>query len=168
MTTEAVKRVARKARIQSPEEDDGFKWSWSWKSLAAVVYLLICFADFLGMPMYREYIYTKMSVPEMVRLAQEMSDGAAQIEALQILKADRAWVPITNDMFHLSFGAILGVAAFPTARDRIRRRRRRSYGNDFEYADSYNDMGGDDYGAGDDYGVGENDYGPDLPTPRGR
>ena len=118
-----VNQIARKARVQSPDEDDGLKWSWSWRSLAAVVYLTICLTDFLLMPIYREHTYTKMPVAEMVRLSMAMQDGAAQIETLKVLKEDRAWVPITNDMFHLSFGAILGVSALPMARKRLDRRR---------------------------------------------
>lgn len=163
MAKAQVKKIARKARVQSPDEDDGLKFSWSWRSLAAIVYLVICIADFLVMPVYREYAYTKMPVAEMVRLSMQMKDGAAQIETLKVLKEDRTWVPITNDMFHLSFGAILGVSALPMARKRLRRRNTyNSYGGDYP-----NDGDFDYASEGDDH-EGEGDFDPDLPTPAGR
>lgn len=90
-----------------------WQWTWHWKSVAAVVYLAICVCDFLVMPLYREYTYTRIPIYQMVELARTMDDGAERIEALRILKEDRAWTPITNDMFHIAFGAILGVAALP-------------------------------------------------------
>lgn len=174
-----INTIKKKTRVESPDEDLGIKWSWSWRSLAAVVYLIICLSDFLFMPIYREYVYTSMSATQMVRLAMEMEDGAAQIEALKVLREDRTWSPITNDMFHLSFGAILGVSALPMARRRLNKRKR--YDTDFGEDDySGDDYGQDEHGRGD-YGRGDygssNRYGGDsehdggydgLPTPTGR
>ena len=89
-----------------------------WRSMAAVVYMIICLTDFVVMPIYREHAYAQMPVQEMVRLSMHMDSSASQIEALKTLKQDRAWVPITDEVFHLSFGAILGVSALPTNRRR--------------------------------------------------
>lgn len=166
-----VKQIAKRARVQSPAEDAGLKWSWSWRSLAACVYLAICLVDFLAMPIYREYAYTKMPVAEMVRLSMQMKDGAAQIETLKTLKEDRAWQPITNDMFHLSFGAILGVSALPMARNRLRRRKTyyddQDSDGDFDLAAAEDENEGEGETNQGDY-EGEGDFSPQLPTPSGR
>ncbi len=93
-----------------------FELRWSWRTLAAMIYLFICMFDLVIMPVYREYNYTRIPVTKMVEISAQMKDPVAQIEALKVLKEDRTWTPITNDMFHLSFGAILGVSALPRNR----------------------------------------------------
>ncbi len=92
---------------------EDFEFHWSWRSAAAIVYLAICLVDLMIMPLYREYSYNRISATEIVTIAQRLPDGATQIEALRILKEDRKWEPVTNEMFHLSFAAILGVSALP-------------------------------------------------------
>lgn len=89
---------------------------WSWRSVGALIYFFICLVDLVGMPLYREYSYNRLSAKEIVEVTKELPDPASQIEAMKILKADRSWEPVTNEMFHLSFGAILGLAALPNNR----------------------------------------------------
>lgn len=103
------------------------EWDWHWRSLAAVVYLIICFTDFVGMPLYREWSHNKLTHQQIMTDARSMGESAAQIEALRILREDRPWTPLTNEVFHLAFGAILGVSALPMNR---RRRREDEYGDD--------------------------------------
>lgn len=93
-----------------------FEFRWTWRSLAAIVYLGICVFDLVLMPLYREHTYTKLTPTQMVALSGQIADPAARVQALQILKEDRTWTPLTDEMFHLSFGAILGVSALPTNR----------------------------------------------------
>lgn len=95
---------------------EDFEFRWTWRSLAAIVYLSICVFDLVVMPLYREHTYTKLSPAQMVALSGQIEDPAARVQALQILKEDRSWTPLTNEMFHLAFGAILGVSALPTNR----------------------------------------------------
>jgi hypothetical protein len=63
---------------------------------------------------------------EIVTLALQFDDPAAQIQALSTLRAERAWSPLTligNGMFHLAFGAIIAGAAITRGyekRERVR------------------------------------------------
>ena len=91
---------------------------FTWRSVGAFVYFFICIVDLVVMPLYREYNYNKLTVSEIVSVAKTLPDSVSQIEAMQIFKSDRAWQPVTNEMFHLSFAAILGVAALPSNRKR--------------------------------------------------
>ncbi len=95
-----------------------FEINWTWRTFAAFTYLFICIFDLVMMPVYREYTYSKIPVAQLVELSSRMKDPSSQIEALRLLRENRAWTPITNDMFHLSFGAILGVSALPSNRRR--------------------------------------------------
>ena len=100
---------------------------WSWRSVGALVYFFICIVDLVGMPLYREWSYNRVSAAEIVEIATKLPDPASQIEAMQILRSDRKWEPVTNEMFHLSFGAILGLSALPGNRKGsgfVRRRRK--------------------------------------------
>jgi hypothetical protein len=63
-----------------------------------------------------------MSNSALVDLALKFTNPAAQIEALQALKVSRVWVPLTlqgNGMFHIAFGAILGVGAFAKGQEKV-------------------------------------------------
>ena len=84
----------------------------NWHPACAAVYLAICLMDFLCMPVYYEIDNAHLTPTKTVELAMMLKDGAAQIEALKVLHQDRSWTPITlgqNGLFHLAFGAILGV-----------------------------------------------------------
>lgn len=120
-----------------------WEWDWHWRSIAAVVYFIILLFDFVAMPLYREITYNKLTIPQMVKMSQEM-DPTAQVETLRILKEDRAWTPLTNDMVHLAFGAILGVSALPQ-----NRRRKRRWGGGYDDYDGYGDN--EEYGNDDPY-----------------
>jgi hypothetical protein len=105
------------------------KESWyqrTWRPFCAAVYLLICLMDFVIMPhlIYR-YDYSKNN-KEIVELAQHFNDANVQKEIINSLSNARHWEPLTlmgGGMFHMSFGAILGVAAYSRGRDK--------YNNDF-------------------------------------
>jgi hypothetical protein len=150
----------RRPRRHEPTfaEKHNIQFDWHWRSVAALVYLIICLNDFVIMPVYRELAYNRMSTAEMVRVAQTMKEPAAQVETLKILKEDRPWTPLTNDMFHISFGAILGVAALPQ-----NRRRRKYDGNDYA---TYGDD--DDYGGPGPFGPGPSPYPQPYPYPYGQ
>lgn len=112
--------------------DNSYEFHWSWRSIGALVYFFICLMDLVAMPVYREWSYNRISAQELVEISKEMPDPASQIEAMQILKADRSWQPVTNEMFHLSFGAILGVAALNRSGSGFVRRKKKQEGDDDE------------------------------------
>ena len=67
------------------------------------------------MPIYYEWDNAHLTPTKTVELAMMLKDGPAQIEALKVLHQDRSWTPITlgqNGLFHLAFGAILGVGVW--------------------------------------------------------
>jgi hypothetical protein len=97
-------------------------WQEAWQPAAAAVYLFICLLDFGVMPLIYEWINASMSNSALVDLALKFTNPAAQIEALQALKVSRVWVPLTlqgNGMFHIAFGAILGVGAFAKGQEKV-------------------------------------------------
>jgi len=90
-----------------------------WRQAAAYTYLLICLMDFVFMPVYFEWHNARMNNADLITLATRFQDGPSQIAALQTLREQRAWKPITLDSagwVHVSFGAILGVSAFTRKR----------------------------------------------------
>ena len=74
------------------------------------------------MPVYFEYTNTKLSVVQMVQLAATLKDGPTQVAALQILHDQRSWQPMTlqqNGLFHVAFGAILGVGIWSKGQENV-------------------------------------------------
>jgi hypothetical protein len=97
-------------------------WKEAWRPAAAAVYLIICLLDFGIMPLIYEWINYSLSNQSLVDLALKFTNPAAQIEALHTLKQSRVWVPLTlqgNGMFHIAYGAILGVAAFQRGQEKV-------------------------------------------------
>lgn len=97
-------------------------WKEAWRPAAAAVYLFICLLDLGIMPLIYAWLNASLSNQELVNLALKFTDAAAQIQALQTLKQTHVWVPLTlqgNGMFHISFGAILGVAAFTRGQEKV-------------------------------------------------
>jgi hypothetical protein len=123
------------------------QWDWHWRSVAACIYLLICLCDFVVMPVYCEFVYNKRDDTQIVKLAETMPDSTSKVETLKVLKSERRWTPLTNDTFHLAFGAILGVSALP-----MNRRRRYEQDDEDDY-DYHGNGGGYDHG-----GYGRDDY----------
>ena len=93
-TTQTVV-VKSSVKTNVPEE----AWfSSSWRPLAAYMYLFICLFDFVLAPIGMPFVY--------------MLTHAAFV----------AWVPLTTSggsIFHLSFGAILGISAYGRTREKI-------------------------------------------------
>lgn len=97
--------------------------SWymkSWRPAAAYVYLFICLSDFVLMPVYYEYA-KRIHSSEFVQLALKFPEGITQIEALRVIRQNESWEPLTlqaTGLFHIAFGAILGVSAWTRSRDK--------------------------------------------------
>lgn len=92
----------------------------SWRHVAAYMYLFICFFDFVGMPVYYEIAHSPLSKSQLVSLVATM-DSVNQVQAMNIISAEQRWEPLTlgeTGLFHVAFGAILGVAAFSRTQER--------------------------------------------------
>jgi hypothetical protein len=72
--------------------------------------------------LYYEYINAQLTPDRLVELATKFPDATSQIAALQSLKMQRGWQPITlsqNGFFHIAFGSILGIGAWAKGRNNI-------------------------------------------------
>lgn len=112
-----TKRHVKKKTVRKPSI-----WR-SWRHFAAYIYLAICVFDFVGMPIYYEIAHAPLSDLEMLAAVQKLNTES-QIPALQVIATEQRWEPLTlgeTGLFHLAFGAILGVAAFTRGSERIAR-----------------------------------------------
>lgn len=97
-------------------------WKEWWRPAAAFVYLALCIMDFGIMPLLYEALNHSITNQAVVALALQFKDATAQIEALRMLRQAHVWVPLTlqgSGMFHIAFGAILGVSAWTKGKERM-------------------------------------------------
>jgi hypothetical protein len=103
--------------------------SWisvNWRPLCGMVYLFICLADFAALPIYHTVIQGRYTPEKVFDIARQLPDGATQIEAMRVLREQQSWKPVTLEgagLFHVAFGAILGVSAWTRGTERIERTR---------------------------------------------
>jgi hypothetical protein len=87
-----------------------------WRPAAAWVYLGICVFDFVVMPAY--HLQSQGTLDRIVEVSMQLRQED-RLNAIVQLSRKTTWEPITlvsNGMIHLSFGAILGVAAWTRGR----------------------------------------------------
>lgn len=87
-----------------------------WRPAAAWIYLSICVFDFMIMPMY--HIRSQGSLNHIWELSMRLRPED-QLQAVVQLTKRTSWEPLTlneSGMFHIAFGAILGVAAWTRGR----------------------------------------------------
>jgi hypothetical protein len=87
-----------------------------WRPAAAWTYLAICVFDFVVMPVYTAR--TNLTLEQVVAVTRELPEGD-RLQAMTALIRKNSWTPITvaeSGLFHLAFGAILGVAAWTRGR----------------------------------------------------
>ena len=93
------------------------KWiSKYWRPADAWVYLFICLFDFVIMPIW--VLRTNVRIDDIVEISMRLRPED-QLNAIVQLARKTTWSPITlgdGGMFHISFGAILGVAAYTRGR----------------------------------------------------
>jgi len=85
-----------------------------WRPATAIVYLIICIFDFIVFPVLWSLFL--------------MFSGSTELSLM--------WDPLTlkgAGMFHMSFGAILGVSAYTRGQEKIRHAERNRYIDDHEY-----------------------------------
>lgn len=93
----------------------------NWRPMAAIVYLVICLSDFMGIPIALQVQNSRLDESALVSLAVQFKESAAQIEAIKVLHEQRSWQPLTlaqNGLFHIAFGAILSVSAWTRGREK--------------------------------------------------
>lgn len=108
--------MAKKPQPKKPKMDpydpleNGESWlNKTWRPAAAVVYLIICLFDFVIAPAFMGFKSANISV-----MAQSLK-GLDPAVAIAIIQNRTPWVPLTmqgSGLFHVAFGAILGVAAW--------------------------------------------------------
>jgi len=107
-------------RCPEKQLEHGFKRFW--RPIAAYVYLSICIFDFMAMPLYVSIANRQVDfqVFEEIRKFEDVAVQTAIIDKLDVGKD--AWIPLTikgGGLFHLSFGAIIGVAAFTRGKEKV-------------------------------------------------
>jgi hypothetical protein len=111
--------------ISSVIPHEGESWiARNWRPLCGIVYLLICLSDFLVLPWYHTILHGRYTPEKVFEIARQVEGGAQQIEAMRVLRAQEAYEPVTlggSGLFHIAFGAILGVAAWTRGSERIER-----------------------------------------------
>lgn len=102
--------------------------SWlnrTWRPAAAVVYLAICLFDFIIAPSYMGF-----SATDTTKLVTGLRDINTEL-AIAIIQNKTPWVPLTlqgSGLFHVAFGAILGVAAWTRGNAQIEQIRQSGLG----------------------------------------
>jgi hypothetical protein len=77
---------------------------WRWTAL--ILYLLICFYDFMFVPIW--YGLNRPDISELMKIVNETSDTLVKLDLLKTLVSQHS--PFTlmgGGLFHLAFGAIL-------------------------------------------------------------
>ena len=83
--------------------------TWRWSALS--VYLLICFYDFMFVPI--RYGLTRPDVTSLLLLVENTEQVLVQLELMSMITAQHS--PFTlmgGGLFHLAFGAILTGSAY--------------------------------------------------------
>jgi len=87
------------------------KSTMHWRWTALIVYLLICFYDFLFVPVW--YGLNRPDISVLMKIVNETSDTLVKLDLLKTLVSQHS--PFTlmgGGLFHLAFGAILTGSAF--------------------------------------------------------
>ena len=87
-------------------EDDVLKSQMRWRWSALILYLCICFYDFMFVPIW--YGLTRPDVTSLLLLVKETEEVLVQLELMSMITAQHS--PFTlmgGGLFHLAFGAIL-------------------------------------------------------------
>ena len=100
--------------------EHGFKKFW--RPIAAYIYLAICIFDFMGMPIYIAHQNQQVNTEAFAEI-RSLADKDVKMKALEQLDlGSKDWTPLTlqgGGLFHLAFGAILGVAAFTRGQEKV-------------------------------------------------
>ena len=104
----AEKVISVSAASEQFQKNEGWL-NRTWRPAAAVVYLAICLFDFIIAPSYMG-----LRATDTAKLVYSIKDLDPEI-AIAIIQNKTPWSPLTlqgSGLFHVAFGAILGVAAW--------------------------------------------------------
>lgn len=116
----------------------------SWRHFAAYVYLGICLFDFVLMPIAYELFHRSLGPVALIQASRGL-DPAAQVEIIKTFSANERWEPLTlgeTGLFHIAFGAILGVSAWTRGREK-HSRIQNGMPEAYDYCDEHEDSGRD-------------------------
>ncbi len=117
--TEECKTV-NKSNCPENNLEHGFKKFW--RPIAAYIYLAICVFDFVGAPLWIEHANQTVNTQAFAEI-RLFEDKEVQMKAIEHIElGNRSWEPLTlmgGGLFHLAFGAILGVAAFTRGQEKV-------------------------------------------------
>lgn len=112
----------RKIEDYHPRKHLEHKFKKFWRPIAAYVYLAICIFDFVIAPVWLEQANQTVNTVAFAEI-RKFNDKDVQISALNNVElGNRSWSPLTlqgGGLFHLAFGAILGVAAFTRGQEKV-------------------------------------------------
>lgn len=109
-----------------------------WRTYAAIVYLVICVFDFIVVP-----VWIGVHNEKLTTLIADIKDLTPAVQTIILNHRLDQWQPLTlnaGGLFHMAFGAILGVSAWSRGREIINGMR----------ASNSNGYGQRHYGAHDD------------------
>lgn len=106
----------------NPSDELEHSFKKFWRPIAAYTYLAICVFDFVGAPLWIEHTNQTVNLVAFEEI-QKFEDKEVQMKAIeQVELGNRSWTPLTlqgGGLFHLAFGAILGVAAFTRGQEKV-------------------------------------------------
>jgi len=116
------------ATVNTDSENDSdqiYIESWyqrSWRPLMAGLYLLLCLLDYGIRPVVNFQMLRRFNLVETVSVIKDL-DSTVQVQIIEVLRNSEAVPPILTEFVHISFGAILGVAAYSRTMEKIDRDR---------------------------------------------
>jgi hypothetical protein len=99
--------------------------SRNWRPIAAFVYLGICIFDFVIGPIFMGLTQENTEI-----FARSIAGLDPSVQAILAAKPNNGWTPLTvmgGGMFHISFGAIVGVSAFQRGMDKFTQMQAENY-----------------------------------------
>ena len=93
------------------ENSDDTSWiSKNWRACAAIAYLIICFFDFIIMPLIVFFVHDSFS-----DMSKNIAGLPAEVQRVALDRILGAWQPLTlqcNGIFHISFGSLISTIAW--------------------------------------------------------
>lgn len=91
----------------------------------AILYMLMCCYDFIIRPTINYYEKRRYDLSEIVLIVKDL-DVQSQIALINLATDKEVFPPIINEVAHVVFGGIIGIAAWSRGREKIEELRRRS------------------------------------------
>lgn len=89
-----------------------------WRPAMAMVYLVMCLLNYAVRPVVNTVIASKADIAEIVMVVKD-TDPSLQARALELAVKDEVWKDVLPESVHITFGVILGVAAWTRGQEKI-------------------------------------------------